>query len=232
MDNKMPSVTVYILAAYLPFMFFQMALMDSAQSVVGALPIIRKVYFPREVLPLAAIASNFIHFLLALSLFFIYILVVWIRHPQIPPFSWTMLLLPALLFVNMCFACGVGLIVSALNTFYEDVKYLVGFALYLGYFLCPVMYFSENVYYSNNLIERGIRDQVYFAYHLNPLAMFCTAYRKILVAPSPVSVNNQFVPALDLDWGLLSITAIFSILLLIYGYHLFNKLKWKFVERP
>src|SRR5687767_4581183 len=53
MANDTPSFSSYILAAYLPFMFFQLAIMDSAQSVLGALPLVRKIYFPREVLPLA-----------------------------------------------------------------------------------------------------------------------------------------------------------------------------------
>ncbi len=231
-DNPMPNFSAYFLAAYLPFMFFQMALLDSAQSVVGALPIIRKVYFPREVLPLAGIASNFIHFMLALVVFFIFLIQLWLRHRDASVFSWNMLYLPILLIINICLVTGVGLIVSALNTFYEDVKYLVSFALYIGYFVCPVMYFSENIYYSNNLEKAGIRDIVYFIYHLNPLAMLCNAYRKVLLAPINVYVNGVERAPVELDWGLLAITGIVSVCILVYGYQLFNKLKWKFVERP
>src|SRR5687768_7647845 len=77
-----PSLSAYILAAYLPFIFFQMSLMDSAQSVLAALPIVRKIYFPRAVLPLAMVVSNFIHLLLALAVFLLYLLSVFIADPR------------------------------------------------------------------------------------------------------------------------------------------------------
>ena len=66
-----------------------------------------------------------------------------------------------------------------------------------------------------------------------PIAMLCTAYRKILLAPQPVKVGeNTVIPALQLDWGLLGIAAAVSFALLFLGYATFNKLKWKFMERP
>src|SRR4051812_46599541 len=52
--NDTRNLGAYILAGYLPYMFFQLCLLDSAQSIIIALPIIRKIYFPREILPLAS----------------------------------------------------------------------------------------------------------------------------------------------------------------------------------
>lgn len=231
LQNSTSNFSAYILAAYLPYMFFQMTLMDCSQSVLASLPVVRKVYFPREILPLAAIGSNFVHFLLALLVFFAYLLAIWLRHPQVSPFTWQILFLPLLLAINLALTVGLGLIVSALNTFYEDVKYLLGVALYLLFFLSPIMYFSENVRYSGALGgPRG--DLVYILYHLNPVAMLSTAYRKVLLQPQDVQVGATKFPALPLDWGLLAATAGMSVLLLVYGYWLFNRLKWRFVERP
>lgn len=219
---EVPNLSAYILAAYLPFVFFQMSLMDSAQSVLAALPTIRKVYFPREVLPLAMIISNFVHLLLALAVFFLYLLVVYLLDPRIPTIQATSLLLPVVLIVNLALTTGLGLLISALNTFYEDVKYIVNVAMFLMLFLCPVMYFSENVY------EHESGGPLYYVYHLNPVAMLCTAYRKILLAPQKV---NGMDP-LPLDWGLFGITAAVSFVLLWAGYAAFNRMKWRFVERP
>lgn len=235
MANPTPNFSAYILAAYLPFMFFQLAVMDSAQSVISALPLVRKIYFPREVLPLAMIASNFVHLVLALGVFFLYLLAIWMRHPGQPPFQSTILWLPLLLAINLALATGLGLLTSALNTFYEDVKYIVSVVLYLMFFLCPIMYFSENVWHSTR--DKGPwGDVLYTLYHLNPLAMLSTAYRKVLVAPQPVAVSDGekvvLIPALPLDWGMLGITAFTSFGLLIFGYWVFNRLKWRFVERP
>lgn len=229
LGNPMPSFSAYILAAYLPYMFFQLAVMDSAQSVIGALPVVRKTYFPREILPLAPILSNFLHFILALGVFFVFRLVVWMFNPGAFPLTWNLAWLPVLLVIQLTLTTGVGLIVSALNTFYEDVKYIVGVMLYLMFFLCPIMYFSETVYHSRVVQENS---WLYTAYHMNPVATLATAYRKVLVPSSPVWVDGRYVAPLPMDWTLLGITAAFSVLVLVGGYALFNRLKPKFVERP
>lgn len=229
MKLETPSLSAYILAAYLPYVFFQMSVLDSAQSVVAALPIIRKVYFPRIVLPLAMIISNFVHLLLALGVFMVYLLGVYLLFPGQSPFQFSTLLLPVILLINFALAAGIGFIVSALNTFYEDVKYIMSVVMWLLLFLSPVMYFSENVWNHSKVADGGL---TYFLYHLNPVAMLCTAYRKILIAPQVVDLRGEKLVPLPLDWTLLGITAATSVILLIVGFRLFTKLQWKFVERP
>jgi len=222
-----PNFGAYVFAAYVPFMFFQMTLLDSAQSVLASLPLVKKIYFPRETLPLAMIISNFIHLILAIVVLLIFLLVIWIMTPGIFPINRNIVFLPLLLVINFAFATGIALIISALNTFYEDVKYIVSVILYLLFFTCPVMYFSEQVHYA-------YRDQpmLYTLYHLNPVAMLCTSYRKVILDPQPVKQNGITIEALPLDWGLLGITALISFGTLILGYHVFNRMKWRFVERP
>ena len=140
-DEKGPkNISAYVLAAYLPFMFFQLCLMDSAQSILGAMPLIKKIYFPREILPLASVISNFIHFFLAMGVFFLYLLVNYLVHPGSWPFQFGTIYLPLLLLISFCLSLGFSFFISALNTFYEDVKYLVGIALWLMFFLTPNMY--------------------------------------------------------------------------------------------
>lgn len=229
--NQTENFAAYILAAYLPYMFFQFAVMDAAQSILVSLPLLRKIYFPREILPLAIILSNFIHFVLALVVFFAYLLAVYLIHPGVWPFQITTLWLPVLLVVNLALAAGVGLAVAALNTFYEDVKYVVGVILYLMFFLSPIMYFSENVRYSSAL-QGPIGDLVYRVYHLNPIAALATAYRKVLLAPQAVYVEGNKVAPLPMDWGNFAVVSVLCFAVLIGGYALFNRLKWRFVERP
>ncbi len=229
--NGTENFSAYVLAAYLPYMFFQFALLDSAQSVLGAIQLVKKIYFPREILPLSLIIGNFIHFVLALGVFFLYLLAVWIRHPGISPFRAEMLWLPVLLAINFCLAAGIGLLCAALNTFYEDVKYFLSVILYVTFFLCPIMYFSEDVLYSK-MVPEGQRELLYTIYHLNPIAMLCTAYRKVLVAPGPIKQGAETIAPIPLDWGLLGVTAAISVATLVFGYWTFNRLKWRFVERP
>lgn len=227
------SVSAYIMAAYLPYMSFQMTLMDAAGSVLNNSSIIKKVYFPREILPLAGIISNFMHLLLALAAFFIFLLAIWaIFPPHDSPFQKKTLLLPFLLIIQLALSTGLGLLVAAYNTFYEDIKYLLGVILYLMLFLCPIMYQIEKVKY-------GLSGWGYFLYSLNPVAELSAAYRQIILVPQPVHLGipkggtvDRIVPALAPDWMMLFITACVSFFVLWFGYHKFNQMKWRFVEKP
>jgi len=229
MNNGTDNFAAYILAAYLPYMFFQLGIMDCAQSVIGALPVVRKVYFPREILPLASIISNFIHLILAEVVYFLYLAGVWALHRGDCPFTWKILWLPVLLLIQFGMVTGLGLMVSALNTFYEDVKYIVGVILYMLFFLCPIMYFSENVYYSRDA-------DTYRLYMMNPVAALVNAYRQVLVKPGPIEVKSHdvIVKQLPFDFhplGLIPL-ALVAVIILFLGYHVFNRMKWRFVERP
>lgn len=231
MKLSVSSYVLYVLAAYLPYIFFQMALLDSAQSVLSSLPMVRKVYFPREVLPLAQILANFIHFLLALVVFFLISFAVWLPKRGDFPIQPTVLLLPILLLIHLALVMGLGLIISALNTFYEDVKYIASAALYILLFLTPVMYFLEAV--ADAFSHHGKLGQIaYFVYQLNPMATLCTAYRKVLLAPVPIPVAGKELAPMPMDWAMLGLTAVFSFGILYLGYAMFNRLKWGFVERP
>jgi lipopolysaccharide transport system permease protein len=230
--NTTEGYSAHVLAAYLPYMFVNLSIMDSAQSVITALPMVKKVYFPREILPLATLLANLVHFGLALVVFFAYLFVVWaVTGFGASPFTWRIVALPGLVAVTFLLACGVSLIVSALNVFFEDVKYVVSVLLYIGFFLTPVMYFVENVWYS--LPEGPGRQGLFWLYHLNPMTAIVTAYRRALVVPGSVDVGppEGLVPPLPFQWGLFAYSVAASVVILLAGLALFNRLKWRFVER-
>ena len=220
-----PNFGAYMLAAYLPFMFFQFCILDSAQSVLFSIQLVKKIYFPREILPLAAVLSNLVHFFLAYAVFFAYLIINWFFSRGEWPIRATVFWVPALLLINIALATGLSLIISALNTFYEDVKYLVSIGLYLLFFLTPIMYFSEDV--ANSKINREMGGRLYQLYHLNPLATLSESYRKAILSPS-----DKLATTLPFDLRYLLIAAVVSFSTLVFGYWLFNRLKWKFVERP
>ncbi len=235
LKNNTPNFSAYMLASYLPYLFFSTALMDSAQSVLVALPVVRKVYFPREILPLASIISNFIHFLLALLVFFVFLFMVWAGSGfEVTPFSWRALFLPVLLVVTLALTTGASLLISALNVFYEDIKYMVSVVLYLLYFLTPIFYFSETVWYA--LKGEPNRNLIYTLYHLNPLAELATIYRKVLLAPGQIEISEnrtaKLVSTLPTDWAMFGVTVVTSFAILVFGYWVFNRMKWRFVEKP
>jgi len=230
MGMVIPNYSAYVLAAFLPWMYFQTALLDSSQSVLAQIQLVKKVYFPREVLPLAAVLANLIHFLLALVVFFVYLL-GYVGAPLLPSVA----LLPLLVFFQTLLIAGLSLIISCLNVFYEDTKYIVSIGLQLMFYLVPVIYFSEQVYHAQ-LVSPEWQRWVYLVYHLNPIAMLMTAYRKILLPPITVqqvgAVQQQRFASLPLDWGLLAVACAVSVLTFVVGYAFFNKRKWDFAEQP
>ncbi|MBX3111431.1 MAG: ABC transporter permease [Fimbriimonadaceae bacterium] len=236
MQNGTKSFSLFILAAYLPYMFFQMSILDSAQSVVTALPVVKKVYFPREILPLASVASNAVHFLIALVVYFVYAFGVWaVFGFKDPTVSYRVVFLPVLLVIHFALTTGLSLVFSALNVFYEDVKYMLTITLYLAFFLSPVMYFAETVFEATRKYG-ALSDVLYKLYMLNPVATLCTVYRKALVAPGDVQVIRDghaiMVPFQRVDWVMFGVATALSFIALVGGYAFFNRMKWKFVERP
>jgi len=230
-NQRVGSATAYILAAYLPFTFFQLCLMDSAQSILVAMPLIKKIYLPREILPIASVISNFVHLLMALLMFFLYLLVVYLVFPGSWPMQITSLYLPLLLLINFALSLGLSFYVCAFNTFYQDVKYIVGVLTYLMFFLCPILYFEERVANTPLNIEWGGR--LYMLMNLNPVFSLSNAYRKLLIAPIKIPLDeHHLIDPLPLDWRYVWWAAFVSFFILVTGYSTFNKLKWRFVERP
>lgn len=235
LGNETENYSAYILAAYLPFLFFNMALMDSSQSVLAALPVVKKVYFPREILPLAGVISNFIHFVLAIGVFLVFLFGVWAFSGfAVTPFSWKILALPLLLVPFLALVTGFSLMISALNVFYEDVKYILSVLLYLLFFVSPVMYFSETV--RNAVAGRSNGDFIYWLYHLNPIATMLTAFRKVLVPSGEIQVIRDGVATKigpdGFNYPMVALACVVSFAMLVWGYGLFNRMKWRFVERP
>jgi lipopolysaccharide transport system permease protein len=225
-----PNYTVYMLAAYLPFIFFQTSILDSAQSILVQYGLIKKIYFPREILPLAAVISNFIHLMIGFVIFFGLLLIAYIRDPRVVPFQATTVYLPLLLLISFLLAAGFAFIISALNTFYEDIKYISQIGLYLLFYMCPIIYFAEQVANSPKNLERGYL--LYKLYNLNPLAVLTQSYRKVLLAPIDVKIQGAYAKAMPMPWKYLAVTGVMSVVVFVFGYWLFNRLKWKFVERP
>jgi lipopolysaccharide transport system permease protein len=238
-DNGVGSVSAYILAAYLPFTFFQLCLLDSSQTILTAMPLIKKIYFPREILPIASVLSNFIHLLMALVMFFIFMVFVYVRSAITnggfadaeSPFQITTIYLPILLVINLMLSMGLAFLVSACNTFYEDIKYIVSVMTYLMFFMCPILYFEEHV--ANSPKNLSWHGWLYNLMNLNPVFTLSSAYRKVLVAPPRLLVEgDKPLKVIPISWVHISVTGVMSFVILVWGYHVFNKLKWRFVERP
>lgn len=222
-----PNYSSYLLVGYLPWIYFQMALLDSSQVVLMHRDLLRKVYFPREVLPISVVIANLIHFLLALVILFVYLLFYrFFMHGS--PILLTVIWLPVLVLLQTLFIMGLTFVVSCLNVFYEDTKYILSALLNVLFYLTPVMYVSELVYVHLPQAHRGL---LYKLYLLNPLNILTDAYRKTLLPPFSGNTKGFNLASLPLDYGMLGVCAIICIVVAAAGYAFFNARKWIFAER-
>lgn len=229
MRMEIPNYSAYVLVAYLPWMFFQMSLMDASQSVLAHHDLLKKVYFPREVLPLSMVIANLIHFLLALVVFFVYLLIL--GTPIV--MGWAML--PILVVIELLLITGISLFISCLNVFYEDIKYIVSVLLNILFYLTPIIYMSEMVY---TRLPTAKKELFFTLYQLDPLNAIIMAFRKLLLVPySPPSgkasmLVQQSIPTdMPLDFRFLLIAGVVSLLIAVLGYAYFNARKWGFAEQ-
>lgn len=217
LKSDVPNYSAYLLCAFLPWTFFQMSVLDSAMSVLFHGNLVKKTYFPREILPASIVLSNLVHFILALGVFFVYLLVIG------TPIQTTWLLLPVLVLIQLFLNMGIAFFVSCLNVFYDDVKYMATVILNLLYFALPIMYCAEQAMDS----PRIPHSVAVFLYYVNPLAFLLTAYRKILLPP----FNTPKIHDIPMNYTYLALAGVLSLVIFFAGYAFFNSRKWYFAER-
>src|SRR5712691_3215007 len=120
---------VLVFAAVLPWQFFSTALAESAGSLTGNVNLISKVYFPRMIIPGAAVVTAFVDFLITLGL--LAVLMLWYR---VAP-GWQLLTLPLFVLLAFGLSLGLGLLLAALNVEYRDFRYIVPFIVQFGLFV-------------------------------------------------------------------------------------------------
>ncbi len=209
--SNLPNYPVFILCALLPWSFFTNAVSQSTNSIVDAAPLIKKVYFPREVLPIAAVMSNMVHFLISLPVFFLLALVMGNR---ITPWA---LLFPVTLLIQVMFTTGVGLITATLNVFYRDTRLIMDVLLLAWFFLTPIFYPLTTV--PERYVLWGVSINVRaWLLRLNPMASIISSYRDLLYWGAPTA------------WDFLLRTAVTSLAVLVVGYLIFLRFSPRFGE--
>ena len=132
---------VLIFAGLLPWMFFAAAVTNSTNSLVANAGMLRKVYFPRLVLPLSSIGAPLVD--LAVCVAVLAGMMAWFGSP----ITWTLLLLPAVIASTIIASLGIGVLVSALTVRYRDFRHVVPFMVQMMFFLTPVMFTTGDLPY-------------------------------------------------------------------------------------
>lgn len=202
MRTGIDDYSVFLFVALIPWMFFSTCISGGATCIRAQQDMVKKIYFPREVLPISYVTSQFINMLLSMVIVFL-VLAINQKPFQIGAY----LILPVIMILEYCMALGVTLLVSAVCVFFRDLEYVMTIITMAWQFLSPVFYSADQV-----------PEDVKGVFYLNPMTSIISAYRDILY-------YGKF-PDMESLLGAVG----FSIVLLFLGGIVFQKLSKSFAE--
>lgn len=165
---KMPSdgvpYPIFSYSGLLPWTFFATALSNSGLCLVNNIQLVTKVYFPRMIMPIAAVLSGLVDFTIA------FVILIFMMIAFGVPIGWGILFWPLLMVPLALLAIGMGMVLSAVNVRFRDVKHIMPFLVQILLFLTPVIY-------PTSIIPEKFR----FLAGLNPMAGLIEAFRATLL---------------------------------------------------
>ncbi|WP_420645725.1 ABC transporter permease [Candidatus Leptofilum sp.] len=207
---------IFILVALIPWQFHAATMMSSTGSIVTNAPIIKKVYFPRILLPTASLLSNFVNFLLASVILLILLYAFGIG------LTIHALWVPLILLTQIIFALGLAYILSTLQAFYRDTLMILEVGLLAWFFLTPVFYPFER--FGTQAVIWGLTPARIMRW-VNPMASIIDGYRTVLWGNVGSSGPGPMDPLALLR------TFATAVLIFIVGYIVFSRSEHLFGEK-
>ena len=191
---------LFALAGLVPWTFFSNAITASGNSLVGSANLITKVYFPRLIVPAAAMLAGLVDFLLA------FMLLVLLMFYYRVTLTAQILFLPVLVLLTALFSLGVGTWMSALNVKYRDVRFALPFLIQLWLFVSSVIVPSSS-----------LPQKWRWLLMLNPMSGIIEGYRSALFG-------------LPFDWPALGVASVLTIVTLVYAIFAFGRVERSFAD--
>ena len=193
---------LFLFVALVPWLFFSTCLTGGSSCIFAQQDMVKKIYFPREVLPLAFVISQFINMLLTFIIIFLVLIFSGVGINLI-----AILYLPIIMIVEFILALGIAMLVSAVTVYFRDLEYILGIVSMAWMYLTPIIYPVESV-----------PDEIMPIFNLNPMSPIIIAYRDILY--------YKRIPQV----GTLLHAFLLGIAVLLIGCFAFSKLKRHFAE--
>ena len=201
MKNNIPNYTVFMVCGLIPWNYFATVINRASFTFIENGNIIKKVYFPREILPLSLVTSETINFLISTIIIICFTLAYGMGLTKY------VLLYPLVLLVQYILLLGISLIVSSVTVYFRDLQHFIGVLLQLFFYATPIVYSVET-----------IPENFRWILKINPMTYIIEGFRDIFY--------YHQIP----DVKMLGIVLVIGILLCIVGYLIFNKLQKKFAE--
>ena len=193
---------LYLFVALIPWIFFSSSITVGSASIVAQKDLIKKIYFPRMVIPISYVTSSFVNMLLCFIVIFAVIIVSGAGINFL-----ALLTLPVIMLVEYILALGMAMLTSAITGYFRDLEHILGIVTMAWMYMTPIMYDKSIV--PENLMP---------IFNLNPMTHVIECFRAVLY--------EKKVPDLT---TLLSAAGL-GILILIVGILVFNKLQKRFAE--
>mgnify|MGYP002552359555 CR=1 FL=1 len=201
MKSNLPNYTVFLCCGLIPWNFFSAAISRTSFTMIENGNIIKKVYFPREVLPISVVTSEAINFIISTIIILAFVLGYGMGLSKF------LIFYPLVLLVQYILLIGISFIVSSVTVYFRDLQHFIGIALQLLFYATPIVY-------ATNIIPESYQ----WILRLNPMTFIIDGYRSIFY--------YQQQP----DFISLGITLLVSLILCVVGYLLFSKLQKRFAE--
>jgi ABC-type polysaccharide/polyol phosphate export permease len=202
MRVQTPNYLIFLICGIIPWTWFTYSLSNGTTSITNNANLIKKVYFPREILPISVVTSGLINFLISCVIILIFVLFGGVG------LSWHLVFLPIIAIAQYLFTLAVVFLLSAFNVYVKDVEYMVVFLLNIFFYATPVLY----------SVEMFSGSWLAWVFKLNPMAHFINAYRDIFYLHQ--------IPQLESICFLILI----GFILVGFCYLMFKKLEKRFAE--
>lgn len=193
---------VFLCCALIPWTFFSTAISRSAFCCIENGNVLKKVYFPREIIPISVVTSEAVNFLISTIITLAFVIISGIG------ISKYILLYPIILMVQYIFLIGISFIVTSICVYLRDLQHFIGIFLQLLFYATPIVYSIES-----------IPDNFKWILKLNPMTYIIDACRDIFYYKTMPDIQ----PILLL--------IVVSVVICIIGYMIFNKLQKGFAEQ-
>lgn len=221
LGSGIPRFPIYLLSGLLVWNFFSGALGGSTQAITGNSSLVNKVYFPREILPLATVGATLVHFFLQ-ALVLIAALIVF---QQPIPWSYLWLVVPALA-VLVVLASALCILLSAINVYARDTQHLLELVMLAWFWLTPIVYPYRLV--ADRLDARGWPEWLML---LNPVVAITTSFQRGIYG-TVATENVTILPPYGQWWYLrnLGIVGVVACVLFVVALRIFDRLQGNFAE--
>lgn len=199
--STIENYTVFICCGLIPWNFFSTAISRTSFTIIENGNIVKKVYFPREILPISVVTSEAINFIISSIIILIFVLGYGVGITKYIIFY------PIILLVEYFLLIGISFIVSSITVYFRDLQHFIGIALQLFFYATPIVYAPGQIPESFQWIIK-----------YNPMTYIINGFRDIFY-------YKQMPDFVDLGWVFLS-----SIVLCFVGYFIFRKLQKRFAE--